>query len=393
MEDFNLKIQLDNWKKKHFILYFVMCVVLVIVGVSIGFMGPPVFDSREMHFDTTNQTTIEKYVVITDLNRFHQFMSSTFHFKNSGNEKLNFNANVTVDVVGCFDYSSQFSDWGNVTESSHERQITCNPNSNCTTHLIAWEPYLNYKNYKIDFVIKVQDFYAGLKDLYVNRKEERKFKSFYLPKLVVCLFVWLLVFILYLWNQIEEIEDPQNESIRDIRGYATLEIILIILALSLFLWVCVSCCLGFKKIKSIPEQKKRFKFFFSWFVFAFVFSVIIVCGRFLSKLKNTSGEFMAMFTIFNVYILSYGYAILPEKNMIKNIDGGSHTKLDEEESSLDEILENNSETDSNVEMEENFDDDDEDDDDEDEENDQDEEKDEDEENDEEMKEKTSDSEK
>ncbi|KAJ6228273.1 transmembrane protein [Anaeramoeba flamelloides] len=418
-----METKVDHWKKRHFVFFFLLFFIFIIAGIFVGFTGPEVYKTKELHFkrDITLSNFSES-VTIVKLNRLNQFLFVNIHFQNNGPKEESMVSNFTLDLYGINNFNNSYKHWEKISSTNHIRKINCLPNSNCTEHTLVYEPYLHYKNYHLEFNVNLNEEHPSLEDLYIEfnfinksmtyfelfmrytfliitiisisyflkkikkiaysnlnieqkwicwllllliffnnpiyptiilshsrlvsflngiftatflitisgfwlcnldgirlQAHERTFSKFYLPKCIPLAILWFLFFIIYIWSQIHPMDDPQYEAAHDIPGFFVIEIIIICLYGIYFLWSIFVTIRSFKKIGNSPQQKKRFCLFFSLAFLVLIFTILTIYGRFITKIKNTSGEFMATYTIYNVYLLFYTYSILPASTVQKEI--------------------------------------------------------------------------
>ncbi|KAJ6227973.1 transmembrane protein [Anaeramoeba flamelloides] len=182
------------------------------------------------------------------------------------------------------------------------------------------------------FFVGIWGFWLCIIDGLRYKKEERTFKKFYLPKIIVLSIIYLTFLILYIWVQVHEIDDPEYEVANDIPGFKVTRVFLWLFYVVYLLWIVYACVRAFHDVKNTnTNNAKRFYFFFTITLTVFIFSIFVVGGNFVSKLRNTAGEFLSTFTIFNVYILLLSIAYLPSSSTLDDIKDSSHLKLEEED--------------------------------------------------------------
>ncbi|KAJ6245451.1 transmembrane protein [Anaeramoeba flamelloides] len=136
----------EGWKKKQFKLFGVFCIVFVALGIVVGSMGPHVYEHRVLEYDFYDPETVFLFNLV-DFNRLNQFLLIDMFILN------NFGGEVTADLVynvtvqGNNTYNFDYDNWAIISQSTHTPTIKCESKKNCTTHLIVYLPFLHYKHY------------------------------------------------------------------------------------------------------------------------------------------------------------------------------------------------------------------------------------------------------
>ncbi|KAJ6243170.1 transmembrane protein [Anaeramoeba flamelloides] len=194
------------------------------------------------------------------------------------------------------------------------------------------------------------------------RTNKRSFRSFYLPKLSLLLIMFGFFFGTYLFVRYHQLDDPQYEASNDTPGFRIIIYIMIVCFLYYLMWLFFSGVRGNSESKKSldPTMVKRFRFFF-WFSFIVaIFSIVVLIGSYFQKIKNSAAEFMAIFTIYNVYLIMYSYASLPVKDnsstkIVEKHDHTLHGKelLKDSSSDINEDIELGVNENNQIEIEEN----------------------------------------
>ncbi|KAJ6240111.1 transmembrane protein [Anaeramoeba flamelloides] len=327
MQTDQMRMKIDTWDKRHFVCFFILLVLFTIIGISIGAVGPEVYQEQELQYDF-EERKVKILLEIDDLNRLNQFINVDIHFKNKFSVSVKEDVQFNLTLRGSDDKKIPEDQWKIVGETVHKRQV---PNSNCTKHTIINEPYLFYQNYfaslEITNIAK-EDYFSKA---FVDKKGNRSFKKFYLPKLIPLFVIWITFLALYIWNRVHEADDPQYETIHDVPGFLAAEIIMWIFCAIYLLFLLYAVIRSFIEVRKLEEHKKRFYFFFTTSVIILIFSLIALAGNYIHKIRNTSGEFLSTFTIFNVYLVLITYPYFPSSEMISDLKDSAHLRLDEDD--------------------------------------------------------------
>ncbi|KAJ3424498.1 transmembrane protein [Anaeramoeba flamelloides] len=185
--------------------------------------------------------------------------------------------------------------------------------------------------FTVTFVIVLCGFWISIIDGLRFERSERKFRNFYLPKFIPLIGIWITFYVIYIISRRHEYDDPQFETINDITGFLVAQIFLWIFIAFYILHLFYSIFRAFIEIKQKPENKKRFYFFFSLFLISFIMIFVALVGNFISSLRNTSIEFLAYYTIFNIYLILLSYAYLPSSKTLDELQTSSHMKFEDED--------------------------------------------------------------
>ncbi|CAG0881490.1 unnamed protein product [Cyprideis torosa] len=155
------------------------------------------------------------------------------------------------------------------------------------------------------------------------RQNNRSFKSFYLPKLILVGSLWLSAFTLAVWERSNELRDPTYSYEVDVHHYQGFK--------TYFYISCVACVLAlvyfviraYSELQSMPYFDLRLNFVTFFMVIILLatismtvlrFGVGILEDHFVSDLNTTyasSSEFMCFYGLFNLYVYTMAYVYLP----------------------------------------------------------------------------------
>ncbi|KAJ6228681.1 transmembrane protein [Anaeramoeba flamelloides] len=359
-----MKTKIDWWTKKHFLFFYITFFIALLIGLLIGGFGPDHLKQKEFNqIIPESEETTDVLVRILDVDRLNQFLFVNTHFANNNNFGFtqnveykswlwgtndlanssrvpNFYEETTVGLSsqnGDGDGDDDIDGWDLLEYSKHKREVECEISKNCTKHTMLFVPYLHHKNYflRVKFNNTYEKKYSKI---FIDKKSERKFLKFYLPKIVPLIGIWITFFVIFIYSRIHEYDDPQFETIHDIPGYLAAKVLFWIFIAVYILNLIYSSIRSLIEIKKNPQDQTKFYFFFSLFLISFVMIFIAFVGNYISTLQNTSLEFLSYFTIFNIYIIFLSYAYLPkfekvreyqnEKSYSDEEDGDSNSDSD-----------------------------------------------------------------
>ncbi|KAJ3436531.1 transmembrane protein [Anaeramoeba flamelloides] len=284
---------IDTWKKKKLIVVFVILTSVVVISAIIGAIGPEELYTRKLDFGLSRSKNLHSYsqnVTIVSLTKNHQLLLVQSKFRNRQGYgltvELPFETRVFGNNVEPWNETSEFEE---IVSTVHQRV----PKQNCTSHTIAYMPYLKYRNYRVESIHHFNELGYLFDHIYFDSKEERNTRRYYLPRIIPLLLISLLIIIIYFNLITNELNDPQIEEERDIAGFH----------------------------KESATYKKRFLFFFTLELILMIFGNLEFFGNFLPKVRTSSYEFIMMFSVDTIIIIFYGFSFLPSdtENIFRNI--------------------------------------------------------------------------
>ncbi|KAJ6252719.1 transmembrane protein [Anaeramoeba flamelloides] len=136
--------------------------VLFLLSIIIGALGPSPLNSKTESFKIKNGTdTSDNTFIINGLTKHNQFIFVNAYFHNSKNYGIFSEVGYETRLFGSNNLNKNLqstnTSWEKVTSSKHTRTIECKKNANCTPTLIDFQPYVKYRNYKIETIAKTKE--------------------------------------------------------------------------------------------------------------------------------------------------------------------------------------------------------------------------------------------
>ncbi|KAJ6246419.1 transmembrane protein [Anaeramoeba flamelloides] len=290
---------LDYWKSKKMFMFYFVLVFLIFLLLLIGWFGPPQQDLTEDK-NTISQKESQIDLEILNLDRLNQFIFVDSFFESEESKEITDQVKFNVTLHGSNSNEiNSTTKWTYISESEHTRKISCQPKSNCSKHTMVYVPFIHYKNYQIVVGYDLTESKHNFSNIYLEKNQKRSFKKFYLPKFIPLIIMYVTFLIQYVWNRVHEHDDPQYESINDIPAYMTVKILF---------WVS-----------------------YSVYIVWLIYSSVLRIGNYLPKLRNTTLEFTASFSILNVAFIMLSYAYLPNNSTIGDLKDSAPQELIEEQ--------------------------------------------------------------
>ncbi|KAJ3449152.1 transmembrane protein [Anaeramoeba flamelloides] len=338
MDVVQMRLKIDEWTKKNFIIFSVVFLVVFILSITIGQFGPSVHEFRENKRTMSNHShTFDLEIV--DLNRLNQMLFVDLHFKNDMEFEIEADVQIEINWFGSTEESNPQS-WNEISKSTHNRTVSCEAKSNCTKHTIIYEEYLHYKHYLGKLSILNLEETNFFETLFVDDQFQRSKKLFWIPKTIPLVIMYITFFIIYFLTQTHEVDDPQYETHNDQPGFFTVQVIMFLCFGIYVFWLIYSTIRSFVECKNEKAKYKRLKFFVLISSFVVICSIIALIGRYIEKFKDKAVEFLVFYSIYNSYIICYSYAILPTKEQVEDYRDSNIQNLNDE-------LEDSSDYDSN----------------------------------------------
>lgn len=158
------------------------------------------------------------------------------------------------------------------------------------------------------------------------RQNERRFASFYLPKLLVVGMLWTAAFVLASWQRYNELRDPTYNYKVDTHGFAGLKIFFFVMGSVYLVYLVYLVVQAYAELRSMPYFDVRLKFMTSLMLIVLTLSVVITVMRFgisvlednfvadLSTTYGSSAEFMSFYGLLNFYLYTMAYVYSPPPN-------------------------------------------------------------------------------
>uniref|UniRef100_A0A6M2CPK5 Putative transmembrane protein n=1 Tax=Rhipicephalus microplus TaxID=6941 RepID=A0A6M2CPK5_RHIMP len=158
------------------------------------------------------------------------------------------------------------------------------------------------------------------------RQNERRFATFYLPKLLVVGMLWTAAFVLASWQRYNELRDPTYNYKVDTQGFAALKIFFFTMGSIYLAYLLYLVVQAYTELRSMPYFDVRLKFMTSLMLIVPTLSVVITVMRFgisvlednfvadLSTTYGSSAEFMSFYGLLNFYLYTMAYVYSPPPN-------------------------------------------------------------------------------
>ncbi|KAJ6240484.1 transmembrane protein [Anaeramoeba flamelloides] len=174
------------------------------------------------------------------------------------------------------------------------------------------------------------------------RTPKRHFRGFYLPKFLLLGLIFILFLSLLIWRENHSINHPKYESVTSIPSYCAFRTILTILFVYYWLWAFYSLTGSYSHVKQIKkmELKRRFMFFVIIGTIPFFFTFQVLFTILYSKDTYSPIEFMAVFFMYNFYLLGYSYACLPNKLSPNQENNTNHSENSDSKDSIGSDISN-----------------------------------------------------
>ncbi|KAH6927938.1 hypothetical protein HPB50_009981 [Hyalomma asiaticum] len=155
---------------------------------------------------------------------------------------------------------------------------------------------------------------------------ERRFATFYLPKLLVVGMLWTAAFVLASWQRYNELRDPTYNYKVDTQGFAALKIFFFTMGSIYLAYLLYLVVQAYTELRSMPYFDVRLKFMTSLMLIVLTLSVVITVMRFgisvlednfvadLSTTYGSSAEFMSFYGLLNFYLYTMAYVYSPPPN-------------------------------------------------------------------------------
>ncbi|XP_078086135.1 transmembrane protein 181 isoform X4 [Mustelus asterias] len=157
---------------------------------------------------------------------------------------------------------------------------------------------------------------------------ERKFMTFYLPKLFIVGLLWLAAVTLGIWQTVNELRDPSYQYRVDTSNFQGMKIFFLIVGSLYILYLVFLIVRACSELKNMPYFDLRLKFLTGLTFIVLVISIVILYLRFgakvlqdnfvaeLSTHYQNSAEFLSFYGLLNYYLYTLAYVYSPSKNAV-----------------------------------------------------------------------------
>lgn len=157
------------------------------------------------------------------------------------------------------------------------------------------------------------------------RQNNRRFVSFYLPKLLLVAAIWITGCALASWQEFHELGDPSYQYKVDSGHFMGLTVFFFVLGALYVIYLIILLVQAFQDLKNMPYFDVRLKFLTILMLMVVLISLIAMFIRFgstilednfvmdISSRYKNSAEFLAFYGLFNLYLytMAYMYSPLP----------------------------------------------------------------------------------
>ncbi|XP_023808880.1 transmembrane protein 181 isoform X2 [Oryzias latipes] len=157
---------------------------------------------------------------------------------------------------------------------------------------------------------------------------ERRFLTFYLPKLIIVGLLWLSAVTLGIWQTVNELQDPTYSYKIDIANFQGMKVFFLIVVILYILYLIFLIVRACSELKNMPYSDLRLKFLTALTFVVLMISVVILYLRFgakalqenfvaeLSTHYQNSAEFLSFYGLLNFYLYTLAFVYSPSKNAL-----------------------------------------------------------------------------
>lgn len=163
------------------------------------------------------------------------------------------------------------------------------------------------------------------------RQNERKFLTFYFPKMLILLPIWLCALVLATWEKLNELKDPTWIHFVD-GNYGGFKNFFYISAVLYLIYLLVSMFSAYSDLRSMQYFDMRLKFLSLLMIFVMIITLMVTISRFgfgileenfvgqLASSYKSSAHFMCFYGLLNFYVftMSYVYSPSPVNGLLIN---------------------------------------------------------------------------
>uniref|UniRef100_A0A3B3V017 Transmembrane protein 181 n=1 Tax=Poecilia latipinna TaxID=48699 RepID=A0A3B3V017_9TELE len=159
---------------------------------------------------------------------------------------------------------------------------------------------------------------------------ERKFLTFYLPKLIIVGLLWLSAVTLGVWQTVNELQDPTFNYKLDIANFQGMKVFFLIVVAFYILYLIFLIVRACSELKNMPYSDLRLKFLTALTFVVLVISMVILYLRFGAKALQDNfvaelsthyqnyilSEFLSFYGLLNFYLYTLAFVYSPSKNAL-----------------------------------------------------------------------------
>ncbi|MEQ2272223.1 hypothetical protein XENORESO_016940 [Xenotaenia resolanae] len=159
---------------------------------------------------------------------------------------------------------------------------------------------------------------------------ERKFLTFYLPKLIIVGLLWLSAVTLGIWQTVNELQDPTYFYKVDIANFQGMKVFFLIVVAFYILYLIFLIVRACSELKNMPYSDLRLKFLTALTFVVLIISMVILYLRFGAKALQDNfvaelsthyqnyilSEFLSFYGLLNFYLYTLAFVYSPSKNAL-----------------------------------------------------------------------------
>uniref|UniRef100_A0A8C1NPQ5 Transmembrane protein 181 n=1 Tax=Cyprinus carpio TaxID=7962 RepID=A0A8C1NPQ5_CYPCA len=157
---------------------------------------------------------------------------------------------------------------------------------------------------------------------------ERRFLTFYLPKLLIVGLLWLSAVTLGIWQTVNELQDPTYQYKVDIQNFQGMKIFFLLLVSVYVLYLLFLVLRACSELKNAPYTDLRLKFLTALTLLVLLISVLILYLRFgskplqdnfvaeLSTHYQNSAEVLSFYGLLNFYLYTLAFVYSPSRSAL-----------------------------------------------------------------------------
>uniref|UniRef100_A0A8C5CEP9 Transmembrane protein 181 n=1 Tax=Gadus morhua TaxID=8049 RepID=A0A8C5CEP9_GADMO len=163
---------------------------------------------------------------------------------------------------------------------------------------------------------------------------ERRFLTFYMPKLVIVGLLWLAAVTLGIWQTVNELQDPTYQYKVDISNFEGMKIFFLIVVALYILYLIFLVVRACSELKNMPYSDLRLRFLTSLTLVVLIISMVILYLRFGAKAlqdnfvadevlvsdvsftRNLPAEFLSFYGLLNFYLYTLAFVYSPSTNAL-----------------------------------------------------------------------------
>ncbi|XP_078618423.1 transmembrane protein 181-like isoform X1 [Branchiostoma floridae x Branchiostoma japonicum] len=160
------------------------------------------------------------------------------------------------------------------------------------------------------------------------RQYERRFMTFYVPKVLIVGLLWISAVTLASWQEYNELQDPTYQYKVDTVNFTGMQIFFFVIGSVYLLYLLYLIIRAFSELRAMPYFDLRLKFLTALMFVVLAISIAITVMRFgtgvlqdnfvadLATHYKNSAEFLSFYGLLNFYLYTMAYVYSPSKNAL-----------------------------------------------------------------------------